>query len=371
MNAMLFEVSSQVREAIDSHTTLLQILDLLPENIDDAKAILIRDDKESKEYLKTMHQILDLEASKNPNESTKELLSEMLIKALKLVDASDHVQELLKNESKDRNDNKKFLENLNHYLREVRDVGCRNISISHDEDKKNSSTLFKTIDRCNVVLRPQLLQMEEALELRSKEIEEEHSKYSSLIRDLKEKLSFIKEERVLECNNEEERVENELMELKRVESVELGQLVEELERNQQLLQSLTKKQLSEQLDLLDEVKNLSDEQTQLEEEHKLHLEAKKLEIQNLNILIEREEKERVELAHKVSLEDKNSDILDNERFLLKAVEEKEKAAAQKLFEAATAIQKRFRGIRDRIAFLKLKKKKNKKKNKGAKKKGKK
>lgn len=368
MNALLIEVSSQVREAIDSHTTLLQILDLLPQNIDDAKAILIRDDKESQDYLKTMHQILDLEATKNLNESTKDLLSEMLIKALKLVDASDHVQELLKNESKDRNDNKKFLENLNHYLREVRNVGCRNISISHDEDKKNSSTLFKTIDRCNVVLRPQLLQMEEALELRSKEIEEENSKYSGLIRDLKEKLSFIKEERVMECNNEEETVENELMELKKVESVELGQLVEELERNQQLLQSLTKKQLTEQLDLLDEVKNLSDEQTQLEEEH---LHSKKLEIQNLNTLIEREEKERVELAHKVSLEDKNSDILDNEMFLLKAVEEKEKAAAQKLFEAATAIQKRFRGIRDRIAFLKLKKKKNKKKNKGANKKGKK
>ena len=366
MNALLIEVSSQVREAIDSHTTLLQILDLLPQNVDDAKAILIRDDKESQDYLKTMHQILDLEATKNLNESTKDLLSEMLIKALKLVDASDHVQELLKNESKDRNDNKKFLENLNHYLREVRNVGCRNISISHDEDKKNSSTLFKTIDRCNVVLRPQLLQMEEALELRSKEIEEENSKYSGLIRDLKEKLSFIKEERVMECNNEEETVENELMELKKVESVELGQLVEELERNQQLLQSLTKKQLTEQLDLLDEVKNLSDEQTQLEEEH---LHSKKLEIQNLNTLIEREEKERVELAHKVSLEDKNSDILDNEMFLLKAVEEKEKAAVQKLFEAATAIQKRFRGIRDRIAFLKLKKKKNK--NKGAKKKGKK
>ncbi|GFH49390.1 predicted protein [Chaetoceros tenuissimus] len=369
MNALLFEVSSQVREAVDSHGNLLQILDLLPQNIADAKALQIRDDKESQDFLETMQQIFDLEAEKDLTESTKDLLSELIFKALNLVNASEHLQELLQNGKKGFGDNKRILENLKNYLAAVRDVGCRNISISHDEDKQNSSNLFKTIDRCNVVLRPQLLQMEEALELRSEEVEEESSKYSDLISDLKEKLSLIKDEMVMVCNNEEETVENELKELKKVETEELGKLVEELERKQQLLQSLTKKQLTEQLDLLDELKQLTDGKARLEEEHKLHSEAKKLEIQNLNMLIEREEKERVELAHKVSLEDKNRDILENERVLLKVVEDREKAAFQKLFDSATVIQKRIRGIRDRNAFLKLKKKKNKKK--GGKKKGKK
>lgn len=370
MNALLFEVSSQVREVIDSHGNLLQILDLLPQNIDDAKALHIRDDKESQDFLETMQQIFDLEAEKDLTESTKDLLSELIFKALNLVNASKHLQEqLLQNGKKDSDNDKRILENSKNYLEAIRDVGCRNISISHDEDKQNSSTLFKTIDRCNVVLRPQLLQMEEALELRSEEVEEESSKYSGLIRDLKEKLSLIKEEKTMVCNNEEETVENELKELKKVETEELGNLVKELERNQQLLQSLTKKQLTEQLDLLDEIKLLQDEKAQLEGEHKLRIETQKLEIENLNILIEREEKERVELAHKVSLEDRNRDILDNERRLLKVVEDREKAAFQKLFDSATVIQKRIRGIRDRNAFLKLKKKKNKKK--GGKKKGKK
>ena len=99
------------------------------------------------------------------------------------------------------------------------------------------------------------------------------------------------------------------------------------------------------------------------------MKAKKVEIHNLNILIDCLEKERTELAHKVSLEDRNRDILENERRLLKVVLDNEKAAFQKLYNSARVIQKRVRGIRDRNAFLKLKKKKNKKK--GGKKKGKK
>lgn len=367
MNALLFEVSSQVRDAIDSQTNLVQILNLLPQNLEDAKAIYDRDDKELQNFLETLKQIFDLEAEQDLTESTKDLLSELILKALNLVNTSEHLQELLRNGKKDVDDDGMFLDNLKDYLEEVRDVGCRNISISHDEDQQNSSNLFKTIDRCNVVLKPQLLQMEKALELRSEEIDEEHSNYSSLIRDLKEKLSFIKEERVMECINEEGTVKNELIELKKVEIEEVGQLVEELKTNQQLLQTLTKKQLAEQLDLLDEVKMLKDETSQLDDEYKLQMKAKKVEVHNLNILIDCLEKERTELAHKVSLEDRNRDILENERRLLKVVLDNEKAAFQKLYNSARVIQKRMRGIRDRNAFLKLKKKKNKKK--GGKKKG--
>lgn len=248
---------------------------------------------------------------------------------------------------------------LKSYIDQVRNVGCRDISISYQDDKMNASTLFKLIEKCKR-LEEENKVMEESLDRRKAKLEKESTECDS---KLEKTLKLCKETKSMAmCEHEKKDKDTD---------VELHQLTMEHEQDMAVLQTELSSIQQKRVDSEDE-EHLQGRLVEIEMEREIikqqHMDDKnkhQYTIQKIesNLRAETEEKNYLDLRY--ALVQSNKEIAEKESRLLQRVAAMEAKADEILFNAAVALQKIIRGARDRAKKKKGKKvKKGKKKGKG-------
>jgi hypothetical protein len=370
MNASLEDIAIEVAQEIDSISQRMSFLHILPFNniptrIDEAG----QHDTQARDFVNLLQEIIIYDINDDLNEKSREILGDLIVKALKLVSSSPNLQNLLEKEGSmphaiqgDEQD----VKILNDYLSKVAKVGCRNISISHQQDTFNSSILFRTIEKCNTILNPQKVKIQTALCERREELNRGQNLALTLSRDAEKKLQETKDMVFRQSELEEEEVDAELGGLVIKQERNMKELLLEFEHLQCKLFEARNAHLSAQQVLVEKLKVLEEKKDEIQQEHLANDKRSQNFIYTIEALWKNEKEERRNLEHKYALVEANRDIEEKEKCLLQNVLAMEAEANLILFHAATALQKIFRGSRDRYFVLRLKKK-TKKKKKGKKK----
>ncbi len=279
--------------------------------------------------------------------------NQIIVEILKNIASSPKLQKLLQEtqaQTKDIDDAKK----IKKYVNEIRDVGCRDISISYHDDLKNASILFKLIEKCKRV-EEENKSMEENLAHRRAKVENENIACDA---ELVKTLALCREAKLTAMN--------EYAEKEKLIEKEMKILAQQHEGSMNCLQrdlaSIQNKKVDE---TEEEVLQNRIEETQLERErtnrqHKLEIIERQEDIKKMesNLRAEIEEKNYLQLRY--ALIQSNKDIAEKENRLLQQVMDLEAKADGIMFNAAVGVQKIFRGTRDRKIVRKIKGKKSKK-----------
>ncbi len=276
---------------------------------------------------------------------------------------------------------------LKQYFDHLCRVGCQEISISHLDDKKNASTLFKLIEKCKR-LQNESIEKEQSLRQRKTNLETNSKECDAmLVISLKE----CKEAKVM-AMREYEKEEKEIEDLLNASALEHEKVMADVSEE---LMSIQLKQLDHQDEafvhdkhmggLQAELVHMQQNQVNHDEEEYLQKRMQELEIErngNKNQQLMQQKKlnetiQKIESNFKAETEEKNylnlryalvqsnKEIAAKEERLLERVALMEAKADDVMFHAAVGLQKIVRGVRDRAIAKKAKKKrKNGKKKSG-------
>lgn len=365
MNFLLNDVSQDISEQMRSISSLFDVIHLLPRD-EIPSCILESEDAKVKALSNQLARLfkLELKASDTPNDKSKDLLGEAVVEILTDIASSPKLQALLQEDNSESSnsltmEDKEKAKMLKSYIDQVRNVGCRDISISYQDDKMNASTLFKLIEKCKR-LEEENKVMEESLDRRKAKLEKESTECDS---KLEKTLKLCKETKSMAmCEHEKKDKDTD---------VELHQLTMEHEQDMAVLQTELSSIQQKRVDSEDE-EHLQGRLVEIEMEREIikqqHMDDKnkhQYTIQKIesNLRAETEEKNYLDLRY--ALVQSNKEIAEKESRLLQRVAAMEAKADEILFNAAVALQKIIRGARDRAKKKKGKKvKKGKKKGKG-------
>jgi len=374
MNAVLEQIGTKVGQEIQDISQRMDFLHLLPTKAVPQSIIEAGEhDPPAKALANMLHKIICLE-KKNEilNEKSREMLGDLIVQALKLISSSPSLQNLLL-ESESSTDatecDVKEMQLLKDYLSKVSKVGSRNISISHDQDKMNSSILFKTIEKCNTNLYPQKAKMEKALSERSAVLDRGQRETETLLKEIEKTLQETKAMAIHECGVDEEAIDAELIELAIKHEQNMNELQSELDLLHATLSETGQAHYHAEQELVGELHAIEDTKNKIQQQHCAEEKKRQGVIDKIEALIKIELSERRNLEDRCKLVEANREIEEKEEMLLKHVLDMEAKADSILFHGAVALQKLYRGNRDRSIVTKLKKK-NQKKGNGKRKKGK-
>ena len=371
MNAVLEEIGAKVGQEIQDIPQRLDFLHLLPTKAVPQSIIEAGEhDPPAKALANLLHKIICLE-KKNEilNEKSREILGDLIVQALKLISSSPSLQTLLLESESATDGDGKDMALLKDYLSKVSNVGCRNISISHDQDKMNSSILFKTIEKCNTNLYPQKAKMEKALSERSAVLDRGQRETETLLKEIEKTLQETKAMAIHECGVDEEAIDAELIELAMKHEQNMNELQSELDLLHATLSETGQAHYHAEQELVGELHAIEDTKNKIQQQHCAEEKKRQGVIDKIEALIKIELSERRNLEDRCKLVEANREIEEKEEMLLKHVLDMEAKADSILFHGAMALQKLYRGNRDRSIVTKLKKK-NQKKGNGKRKKGK-
>ncbi len=249
------------------------------------------------------------------------------------------------------------------YLNELKDTGCRDISTSVREEKQVTTSLFKLIEKCNIL-------EEEKLRLKSiDEVEQKVNEESFKVKADNETILQALNQVVLTVQLEEAKLEQETMIFLENEEKMHNSVVESLKSELANVRcNLSQLQETNTVDKNRIVKHRNELQQQLSQLMSTNKEDEIVllnEIKETTSKISQEKEERQKLEQLIALHVLNDSTIEREELLIKTVLDLELEANTILFNAATQMQKLYRGVRDRVLVKSLKKK-NKKGKKGKK-----
>jgi len=367
MNSVLGEIGTKVGQEIHDISQRMDFLHLLPP----ANAVVPQSiveagehDPHAKALANLLHKIVCLE-KKNEilNEKSREMLGDLIVQALKLISSSPNLQNLLLESESSSIDategDAKEMEILKDYLSKVSEVGCRNISISYDQDKMNSSILFKTIEKCNTNLYPQKVKMEKALSERSAALDRGKNETEILLKEIEKKLQETKAVAIHECDADEEAIDAELVELAMKHEQSMNELQSELDLLHATLSETGQAHFRAERELVGQLHAIEETKNKIQHQHCAEEKKREGVIDKIEALIKIEQSERSNLEQRYNLVEANREIEEKEKMLLKHVLDMEAKADSILCHGAAALQKIYRGNRDRSIVTKLKKKQKK------------
>ena len=253
-------------------------------------------------------------------------------------------------------------------IQKVRDVSCRELSITYNDDKKNESILFKLIDKCKQ-LESEIQTKTNILAHKTHKFNQEQEEYGAILKETLERKDVCEKEAFAEQEDYEFEAEHELKQKTNEQDEFMVRAREELVRiEQQQMEQLQSSTVEEQT-LLQRLTDLEHTFETNKEQHEIQKRARLDAIHKIEANYKAETEERNYLQLRYALVQSNQKIADREKKILEDVARMEDRADAILFHSAVALQKIVRGARDRAIVRKLKKKKKKKGKKGGKKSG--
>ena len=254
-------------------------------------------------------------------------------------------------------------------IQKVRDVSCRELSITYNDDKKNESILFKLIDKCKQ-LESEIQTKQNILAHKTHKFNQEQEEYGVILKETLERKDVCEKEAFVEQEDYEFEAEHELKQKTNENDEFMVRARQELVRiEQQQMEQLQSSTLEEQT-LLQRLTDLEHMFETNKEQHEIQKRARLDAIHKTEANYKAETEERNYLQLRYALVQSNQKIADREKKILEDVARMEDRADAILFHSAVALQTIVRGARGRAIVRKLKKKKKKKGKKGGKKSGK-
>jgi len=251
-----------------------------------------------------------------------------------------------------------YLSKVRIYLNQLKDVGCKDISLSVEKEQKATTELFKLREKCKV-LEEEKAKMSEHLEEKQRKTNEEKLKLSEILEASTKTLKNLKDEEKEEQETSDKKITAFLAEKQKKHNSVVASLSTELRQLQQDLDRLRHERAFD-------VEAMSIQRVQLEEklsriisQYKAEEQKQRSEILEIVNKTTKEQEEKANLEKQLALQDLDDSKAKYEQALIQSVIDLESKADSILFIAAAQLQKLYRGKRDRAAVKKLKKKSKK------------
>ena len=412
MNSLLNETATQVAKEFDLASSLLDAISLVPTSPDeDILQYLEREIKncdnveeveEAKRISCYLSTLWKLEASipdypcqlkdKTFNESEKvpsqkmeeSLLHTIVSLAISLRDSRPSTRQFLlelKNKQKEKyldsnahgeeeeQEDDSLVPKLKEYLVQLKDIGHQEISTSVCREQQITSSLFKLIEKCNV-LEEEKIKMSTSIDEKELELNQESIKLNEILDTSTKALEQVKIEEKTKEDTLDKQVTSFLEEEEKKHGIVVESLQSELANAQRELCHLREVHAIEQEEIMKQRKEFEEKLSKMTSQYKSEEKGIRTDIQEVCDKILKENNEKEKLEQLISLQVQNDNIKAKEEALIQSVIDLESQADAILFDAATNLQKLYRGARDR-AMVKVLKKKSKKGKKGKGKKSKK
>ena len=286
------------------------------------------------------------------------LFNAILTLALSINKSSIQIQQQLLKVKKTDREYDDIIEKIKKYIQKLNNDAYKEISTSVEHELEQRTTLFKLIEKCNVMEEDKL---KLTASLNEKEVKLDHEKAVANKRydGIRDELNTI----TIEMKREEERLENEisifLENEEKIHDVEAKLLKSKLASIKLQLSQLQQSHFTHQTQLIEQYDVANEQLTVLTTQFQEEEQNIRTEMERVSEIIVQEQEEHEKLKQLISLYRLNESIMEKEQKMIQTVIELECEADKILFHAATQLQKLYRGIRDR-SLVKLMKKKSKK-----------
>jgi len=370
MDDLLNDVAEKVANQMDRASVLHDVIQLIPSPGEELSFILESDDVEVKEFANKLQRLSQLELKESINDKTRDLLGDVVVEISTLMASSPKLRSLLEQHSQHTATRSSGVDDINisarlkQYLDKVSDVGCRNISTSDLVDKKNTSVLFKLIEKCKR-LEADSVTIKEGLHEREMNLDRERNESRSTLESTAKLCEEIKLKATRDHDVNEVGIGTELENWKAEHEAAMSVLQSELSTMQDRLNGETQSHYLEQQGIMDQLKEMTTNREIMKEKLMLQKSRRQETLSSIDNHLNAEKIERGDLKQQCALIESNKNVTETEDRNLQQVLSMENQAHAILFHSAVALQKLCRGTSARNIVRKMKQKKGKgKKGKG-------